>query len=58
MDDSDRAEMRALCDQFRREMAGVLTREPVFDHDARQRIGEAIGKAARQGRSDYAALRC
>jgi hypothetical protein len=56
MTDRDRAEMRALCDQFRRAMArenDVL----LFDRDARIRIGEAIGKAARHGRSDYAAVR-
>jgi hypothetical protein len=30
---------------------------PPFDQEARQRIGEAISKAVRQGRPDYAALR-
>ena len=54
MDDRDRAEMQALCDQFRREMAREVD-EPLFDHDARARIGQAIGRSARQGRSDYAA---
>jgi hypothetical protein len=56
MTDRDRAEMRALCDQFRRDMArenDVL----LFDKESRERIGEAIGRAARQGRSDYVALR-
>jgi hypothetical protein len=38
MDDRDRAEMQALCDQFRREMAREVD-EPLFDHDARARIG-------------------
>jgi hypothetical protein len=51
----DRAEMRALCDQFREAMArenDVL----LYDKAARERIGEAIGRAVRKGRSDYAAL--
>jgi hypothetical protein len=56
MDDLDRAAMRALCDQFRAAMAqenDVL----LFDEEARERAGEAIGRAARRERSDYAALR-
>ena len=56
MTDGDRAEMQALCDQFRRDMAREID-EPPFDHDARARIGQAISRAASQGRSDYAALR-
>jgi hypothetical protein len=50
-DDRDRAEMRALCDQFRREMArenDVL----LFDPAARARIGQMIGRAALAG-SEY-----
>jgi hypothetical protein len=31
--------------------------EPLFDRGARERIGRMIGDPARQGRSDYAALR-
>jgi hypothetical protein len=45
MTDRDRAEMRALCDQFRRDMErenDVL----LYDQEARHRIGEMIGKAA------------
>ena len=49
MDDSDRGEMRALCDQFR-ELARRDVDPPLFDHDVRQRVGEMIGRAARQGR--------
>jgi low affinity Fe/Cu permease len=52
----DRAEMQALLDQFRRDMArenDVL----LFDHEARQRIGEMIGKAVRQGGSELEYLR-
>jgi hypothetical protein len=49
MDDRDRAELRALCDLFRRDMPRQVD-EPPFDHDARQRIGQAIGKAGRAGR--------
>jgi hypothetical protein len=45
--DRDRAEMRALCDLFRREMARQIE-EPLFDQDARARIGHAIGSAVRQ----------
>jgi hypothetical protein len=55
MDDLDRAEMRALCDAFREAMAREPA--PTFDVPARVRVGEMIGKAARQGRSDYVALR-
>jgi hypothetical protein len=54
--DRDRAEMRALCDQFRREMAREVERT-LFNKEACQRIGEIISQAAQQGRSDYAALR-
>jgi hypothetical protein len=56
MDDRDRDEMRALCDQFRRDMARQVD-EQLFDQDVRARIGQVIGRAVRQGRSDYAALR-
>ncbi len=56
MDDRDRAEMQALCDLFRELMAREVE-HPVFDGEARVRIGEAIGRAARRERSDYAALR-
>jgi hypothetical protein len=51
-DDRDRAEMRALCDQFRREMARQVD-EPLFDPAARARIGQMIGRAALAG-SQYA----
>jgi hypothetical protein len=56
MTDRDRAEMQALLDQFRRGMAEEFD-QPLFDKEARVRIGETIGKAARQGYSDYIALR-
>jgi len=56
MDDLDRAEMRELCDAFRRAMARGCNVLP-FDRDARERIGEMIGRAARRRRSDYAVLR-
>jgi hypothetical protein len=51
MDDRDRAEMRALCDLFRRQMAhenDVL----LFDRAAKERIGQMIGRAALVG-SEY-----
>jgi hypothetical protein len=56
MTDRDRAEMRALCDQFRRDMAREND-AALFDHEAKQRIGQMIGQAVRQGQSDYLALR-
>ena len=55
MTDRDRAEMRALCEQFRRNMArenDVL----LFDHDAKQRIGKMIGSAVREGGSEFGYL--
>lgn len=55
VNDHDRAEMQALCDQFRELMQRDVERA-VFDKEACQRIGEVIGRAARRGRSDYAAL--
>jgi hypothetical protein len=45
-----------VCDQFRELMAREVD-HPLFDQDARVRIGKMIGKAARQGRSDYVSLR-
>jgi hypothetical protein len=56
MTDLDRAEMRALCDHFRRAMAhenDVL----LFDHETRQRFGQMIGSAVRQGGSEFEYLR-
>ena len=55
MDDRERAEMQALLDQFREAMARENA-ELLFDQAAKVRIGEAIGKAARQPRSDHVAL--
>ena len=52
MDDRDRAELRALCDLFRQTMARQVE-EPLFDKEARVRIGEMIGRAALVG-SEYA----
>ena len=51
--DRDRDEMRELCRQFRDAMArenDVL----LFDQDARERIGNMIGRAVRQGGSQFA----
>jgi hypothetical protein len=45
---TDRAEMQALLDQFRK----AMTRENdvlLYDREARIRIGEMIGSAVRQG---------
>ena len=55
MDDRARAEMQALLDQFREAMARENA-ELLFDQAAKVRIGEAIGTAARQGRSYHVAL--
>jgi hypothetical protein len=57
MTDLDRAEMRALADQFHQLMRRDIDPPMQFDQEARERIGQMIGQAARQGRSDYAALR-
>jgi hypothetical protein len=56
MTDCDRAEMRALCDQFRQAMArenDVL----LYDREARMRTGEIIGSALHQGGSGFGYLR-
>jgi hypothetical protein len=55
MTDCERAEMRALADQFRQLMAREKEVQ-LFDHETRQRIGEAIGKAMRQGGSGFGYL--
>ena len=52
MDEADRREMRALCDQFRELMRSDLD-PPLFRKEACQRFGEMISRSARQG-SDYA----
>jgi hypothetical protein len=52
MDDPDRAEMRALLDQFRELMAREVE-APLFDQEARQRIGHMIGSAVRRGGSAF-----
>lgn len=57
MTDPDRAEMRTLCEAFRQAMAREVEAPLQFDQHARVRIGEMIGRAARQGRSYHAALR-
>jgi hypothetical protein len=56
MDDSDRAEIRALCDQFRQLMARQVE-VPLFDNEARVRIGEMSGSAVRDGGSEFGYLR-
>ena len=53
MDDRDRAEMQALCDLFR-ESSQRNINPPLFGEDARQRFGEMISRAARQGRPYHA----
>src|SRR6516165_2231417 len=44
VNDHDRAEMQALCDQFRELMQRDVERT-VFDKEACRRIGEVIGRA-------------
>jgi hypothetical protein len=56
MIDRDRAEMRALCDRFK-ELMQRQVEAPLFDDEALVRIGDMIGKAARQGCPDYVVLR-
>ena len=51
MDDRDRVEMRALCDQFRQLMARQVE-APLYDQEAKRRIGQMIGHAALEG-SNY-----
>jgi hypothetical protein len=55
MNDRDRVEMRALCDQFRQLMARQVE-APLFDNEARVRIGEMIGSAVRDGGSEFGYL--
>ena len=53
MDNPDRVEMQALCDQFRELMMREVE-APLFDHDVRQRIGEMISSVMRNGESQFA----
>jgi hypothetical protein len=55
-DDRDRAEMRALCDQFRELMAREVDQQ-LFDSVTCVRIGEIIGSTTRQGGSEFGYLR-
>jgi hypothetical protein len=52
MTDRDRDEMQALLDQSRRAMARE-NKAPPFDQDAKQRIGEMIGKAQQGSEFGY-----
>jgi hypothetical protein len=52
MDERDREELRALCDQFREAMGREVDQE-LFDSEARVRIGGMISRLIWQGRSDY-----
>ncbi len=56
MDDRDRAEMQALCDEFRELMARDVDKQ-LFDDEARRRMGELIGSTARRGGSQFGYLR-
>lgn len=52
MDEFDRAEMRALCDQFRQLMRRDL--DPMlFDQESCERAGEMIGRAMRRRGSAF-----
>ena len=53
----ERDEMQVLCEQFRQKMQREIDLPPPFDEEARERVGNLIGRAARRGRSDFAALR-
>lgn len=56
MTDRDRAEMRALCDQFRELMARQVE-APLFGNEARVRMGEMIATAVRRRGPEFAYLR-
>jgi hypothetical protein len=56
MDDRDRRELQAVCDQFR-ELMRRDVECTVFDKEACQRIGEMIARSARQGQSEYGGSR-
>jgi len=52
MTDRDRADMRALCDQFRRDM-GRENAVLLYDQEAKQRFGQMIGQALLEGNSEF-----
>jgi hypothetical protein len=43
-DDQEKRALRALCEEFKNTMHQTDT--PVFDHDAKVRLGHMIGRAA------------
>ena len=51
--DRETRELRALCEQFKQSMH-QQTDAPLFDNDAKVRLGQMIGRAALTG-SEYAA---
>ena len=53
MDDQDKQQILALAQQLRRQTFQQLD-EPVFDYDAKVRLGHMLGRAALDG-SEYAA---
>ncbi len=53
MDDCERRELRRLRDKFL-EIMRHENDAALFDEEAKQRIGQTIGRSARQGRSEYA----
>ena len=53
MEDRERQELRALCDQFKELMQRNIE-HTLFDKEACQRIGETISRSAHQSRSEYA----
>jgi hypothetical protein len=54
MNDRDREELQAPSDQFREAIAREP--DPPFDQEARERVGQMIGRAARQGASAFGYL--
>jgi hypothetical protein len=54
-DDQEKRELRALADELRT-LIKQSTEVPDYDAEAWARAGRTIGKASRQGRSDYMAL--
>ena len=52
-DDQERQGLRALCEEFKKAMHQQID-APVFDYDAKVRLGHMIGRTALTG-SKYAA---
>jgi hypothetical protein len=56
MDDPETRKLHALCEQFRALMQRNIERT-VFDKEACQRIGDMIGRSARQDQPEHTSRR-